>query len=157
MSDPVPTADQPAGKPAIDPNALPPLPLRPRAERAAGANVGRWASFGCIALMLVLVVLLLVGVNLTRRTVWMSFARAQQRLVEELPRDLPSGERLRTERNLQRLRARIEASPDPLPLIGGFLGRVSEALDDGRLTAGEVADVNRLMEQTIDGTGDDLG
>jgi hypothetical protein len=153
VSDPVPTADQPAGKPAIDPYALPPLPLRPRAERAAGANVGRWATFGCIALMLVLVVLLLVGVNLTRRTVWMSFARAQQRLVEELPQDLPSGERLRTERNLKRLRARIEVSPDPLPVIGGFLGRVSEALDDGRLTAGEIAGLNRFVEETLNGGG----
>jgi len=47
---------------------------------------------------------------MTKRTMWMSFARAQQRVLEELPRDLPSGERLRTERNLQRLRARNEAS-----------------------------------------------
>ncbi|HOC43136.1 MAG TPA: hypothetical protein PKJ99_08990 [Thermoanaerobaculales bacterium] len=157
MSGPAPTADRPVNRPTVDPGALPPLPLRSRAERVSGANVGRWASFGCVALMLVFVVLLLVGVNLTKRTLWSSFARAQQRLVEELPRDLPSGERLRTERNLQLLRARIEAAPDPLPLIGGFLGRVSEALDDGRLTAGEVADINRVMEQTIDGTGDDLG
>jgi hypothetical protein len=119
----------------------------------SGANVGRWATFGCVAVMLVLVVLLMVGLNLTKRTVWTSFARAQQRLVEELPRDLPPGERLRTERNLERLRARIEATPDPLPMIGGFLGRVGEALDDGRLTAGEIADLNRFVEETLNGGG----
>jgi len=143
-------AEQPAKKPAVDPAALPPLPLRPRPDRVPGANLGRWASFGCVALLLVLVVLLMFGVNLTRRTVWMSFARAQQRVVDQLPRELPSGERLRTERNLQRLRARSEASVDPLPLIGSFLGQVSAALVDDRLTVDEVTELNRFVEQTLD-------
>jgi len=148
-----PLAEQPARKPAIDPSALPPLPLRPLPDRVPGANLGRWASFGCVAVLLVLVVLLMFGVNLTRRTVWMSFARAQQRVVERLPRDLPSGERLRTERNLQRLRARSEATADPLPLLGSFLGRVSAALEDDRLTVDEVAELNRFVEETLDGNG----
>jgi hypothetical protein len=146
-------ADQRTMKPAVDPTALPPLPLRPRPDRVPGVNLGRWASFGCVAVLLVLVVLLMFGVNLTRRTVWMSFARAQQRVVERLPCDLPSGERLRTERNLQRLRARSEAAADPLPLIGSFLGQVSAALADDRLTVDEVAEFNRFVEQTLDGSG----
>ena len=153
MSDPVPPAAQPVTKPAVDLAALPPLPVRPRPERVPGANLVRWASFGCVAVLLVLVVLLMVGVNLTKRTMWMGFARAQQRVVEQLPRDLPSGERLRTERNLQRLRARAEASADPLPLIGSFLGRVSAALDDDRLTAEEIAELNRFVEEALDGGG----
>ena len=106
-----------------------------------------------MAVLLVLVVLLMFGVNLTRRTVWMGFARAQQRVLDELPRDLPSGERLRTERNLQRLRARNEASADPLPVIGSFLGQVSAVLADDRLTVDEVAELNRFVEQTLDGSG----
>ena len=118
-----------------------------------GANLGRWASFGCVAVLLVLVVLLMFGVNLTRRTVWMGFARAQQRVLDELPRDLPSGERLRSERNLQRLRARSEATADPMPLIGSFLGQASGALEDDRLTVEEVAELNRFVEQTLDGSG----
>lgn len=118
-----------------------------------GASLGRWASFGCVAVLLMLVVLLMFGVNLTRRTVWMGFARAQQRVLDELPRDLPSGERLRTERNLQRLRARAEAAADPMPLIGSFLGQVSAALADDRLTAEEVAEINLFVEQALDGDG----
>ena len=153
MSDPTPADEQPSSKPALDTGALPPLPLRPRPDRVPGANLGRWASFGCVVVLLVLVVLLMFGVNLTRRTVWMSFARAQQRVVERLPRDLPSGERLRTERNLQRLRARSEATADPLPLLGSFLGRVSAALEDDRLTVDEVAELNRFVEETLDGNG----
>ena len=153
MSDPVPPVKQPAKKPAVDPSLLPPLPVTPRRDRVPGADLGRWATFGCVAVLLVLVVLLMFGVNLTRRTAWMSFARAQQRVLEELPRDLPSGERLRTERNLQRLRARSEASADPLPMIGGFLGQVSAALEDGRLTADEVAELNRFVEEILDAGG----
>jgi hypothetical protein len=153
VSERVPPDDQPATQPAVDPAALPPLPARPRPERASGANLGRWASFGCVALMLVLVVLLMVGVNLTRRTVWMSFARAQQRVLEVLPRELPSGERLRTERNLQRLRARAETVADPMPLIGSFLSQVSAALEDDRLTADEVAELNRFVEEILNAGG----
>ncbi len=153
MSDPVPPAAQPAKKPVVDPSLLPPLPVTPRRDRVPGANLGRWATFGCVAVLLVLVVLLMFGVNLTRRTAWMGFARAQQRVLEELPRDLPSGERLRTERNLQRLRARSEASADPLPVIGSFLGKVSVVFEDDRLTADEVAELNRFVEEILDAGG----
>jgi hypothetical protein len=153
VSDPVPPAEQLSKKPSVDPRLLPPLPVAPRRDRVPGANLGRWATFGCVAVLLVLVVLLMVGVNLTRRTAWISFARAQQRVLEELPRDLSSGERLRTERNLQRLRARSEGSADPLPVIGGFLGKVTEALEDGRLTADEVAELNRFVEEILDAGG----
>ena len=118
-----------------------------------GASLGRWASFGCVSVLLVLVVLLMFGVNLTRRTVWMGFARAQQRVLDELPRDLSSGERLRIERNLQRLRARAEAAADPMPLIGGFLGQASGALTDDRLTVEEVAELNRFVEEILDTDG----
>jgi hypothetical protein len=156
VSDPVPPAAQPVKKPAVEPAALPPLPVRPQRDRVPGANLVRWASFGCVALLLVLVVLLMFGAHLTRRTAWMSFARAQQRVLEVLPRDLPSGERLRTERNLQRLRARAETAADPIPLIGGFLGQVSAALDDDRLSADEVAELNRFVEEILDAGGGEV-
>ena len=147
-----PRPEAPA-RPPVDVSLLPPLPVHPRSQRMAGTNIGRWATFGCVAVLLLLVVLLMVGVNLTKRTMWMSYARAQQRIIEELPRELASGERLRTERNLQRFRARMEATPDPFALMGSFLGKAGATLEDDRLTTDEVAELNRFIEDVLDEAG----
>lgn len=144
-----------AERPAIDVSMLPALPVHPRSQRSPASNVGRWATFGCVAVMLMLVVLLAIGVNLTKRAVWMAHARAQQRLVESLPTGLASGERMRTERNLQRFRARLEIVEDPIPAMGEFLRLVTASLDDDVLDGDELADINRFMEESLDqpGTG----
>ena len=140
-------------KPAVDVSRLPSLPTHPRAQGMPGTNIGRWATFGCIAVMLVLVVLLVIGVNLTKRTVWMAYARAQQRIVENLPKELPPGERLRIERNLQQFRARLNMTAEPMPLIGQFLGEVTAAFEDDRLTMEEVEGFNRFIEDPLDSAG----
>jgi hypothetical protein len=121
---------------------------------SAGIGIGRWASFGCLAVLIILVVVLVIGVGMTKRTAWMAVARVQQRLMQELPRDLPSGERLRTERNLQRFRARLEVEADPFPLIGGFLNQAQAFLEDDELSASEVTELNRFLESLLDGDRD---
>lgn len=118
-----------------------------------GTNIGRWATFGCVALMLILVVLLVIGVNLTKRTVWVAYAQAQQRVIEALPRDLPSGEQMRTDRNLQRFRARLDMTAEPMPLMGQFLAQVTTALEDDELSTEEIEGLNGFMEEVLDGTG----
>ena len=118
-----------------------------------GTNIGRWATFGCVALMLILVVLLVIGVNLTKRTVWMAYARAQQRVIEALPRDLPSGEQMRIDRNLQRFRVRLDMTAEPMPLMGQFLAEVTAALEDDELSTEEIEGLNVFMEEVLDGTG----
>ena len=140
-------------KPEIDVSLLPALPVHPRSQRVPGSNIGRWATFGCVAVMLMLVVLLVIGVNLTKRTVWMAYARAQQRLVENLPPELESGEQMRTERNLQRYRARLEITPDPFSAMGDFLARVKTAFDDEVLSVEELSELNRFMEKSLDQHG----
>ena len=140
-------------RPAIDVSQLPSLPTHPRSQRMPGTNIGRWATFGCVALMLILVVLLVIGVNLTKRTVWMAYARAQQRVIEALPRDLPSGEQMRTDRNLQRFRARLDMTAEPMPLMGQFLAQVTTALEDDELSTEEIEGLNVFMEEVLDGTG----
>jgi hypothetical protein len=145
-----PAAVNSSERPPIDLSRLPQMPVHPRSQRAAGSNIGRWATFGCVAILLMLVVLLVIGVNLTKRTMWMAYARAQQRLVEELPDEIGSGERMRTERNLQRFRARVEITEDPFPLMGDFLGRVTSAFDDEALSVEEVSDLNRFLERSLE-------
>jgi hypothetical protein len=153
------TPDEPteggSQQPEIDISKLPSLPTHPRSQTMPGTNIGRWATFGCVAIMLILVVLLVVGVSLTKRTVWMAYARAQQRVVESLPRDLPSAERLRIERNLQRFRARLDMTADPMPLMGSFLAEVTAAFDDEQLSVEEVGGLNEFIEDALDSTGVD--
>ena len=154
--------DQPSGavgheaKPEIDVTLLPELPVHPRSQRMPGSNLGRWATFGCVVVMLILVVLLVIGVSLTKRTVWIAYAKGQQQLVENLPPELESGERMRIERNLQRFRARLEITADPFPAMGDFLGRVKAAFDDEVLSVEELAELNRFIEESLDQDGADL-
>ncbi len=169
MSDEIPTPDEttalegtaesqpgkkpePLVRPAVDVSQLPSLPTHPRSQPMPGTNIGRWATFGCVVLMLVLVVLLVIGVNLTKRTVWMAYARAQLRVMETLPRDLPSSERMRTERNLQRFRARLDMTAEPMPLMGQFLAQVTASLEDDELSVEEIEGLNRFMEEVLDDT-----
>jgi hypothetical protein len=164
VSDETPTREEPEDRqsgeqaetpvrPAIDVSQLPSLPTHPRSQQMPGTNIGRWATFGCVALMLILVVLLVIGVNLTKRTVWMAYARAQQRVIEALPRGLPSGEQMRTDRNLQRFRARLDMTAEPMPLMGQFLAQVTTALEDDELSTEEIEGLNGFMEEVLDGTG----
>jgi hypothetical protein len=147
--------EEPTGEtPPVEPT-LPVFPARSAATRSyGGTNIGRWASFGCLAVMIILVVVLVIGVGMTKRTVWIAVARAQQRLIQDLPRDLSSGDRLQIERNLQRFRARLELQADPLPLMGEFLNRVQAAFADDELSTDEVADFNFFFESVIDGDGE---
>jgi hypothetical protein len=80
---------------------------------------------------------------------WMAYARAQQRLVEGLPSEVGAGERMRTERNLQRFRARLEIIEDPFPLMGDFMGRATTALADDSVSAEELSELNRFLEQSL--------
>jgi hypothetical protein len=155
-TDPKPDQTVGAGeRPSIDVSKLPEVPTFPRPHRTPGTNIGRWATFGCVAVLLLLVVLLLFGVNLTKRTMWMAYARAQQRLVESLAAEVDSGERMRTERNLQRFRARLEITEDPFPLMGDLMGRITAALEDESVSAEELSELNAFLEHSLESPGAD--
>jgi hypothetical protein len=146
--------EAPQQPPAAEP-VVPALPTMPPSRRSyGGTGIGRWASFGCLAVMIILVVVLLIGVGMTKRTAWIAVTRAERRVVEELPRALSSGERLRIERNLQRFRARLEVADDPFPLMGQFLDEIQTALADDELSTEEVTDLNLFLEGVFD---QDLG
>jgi hypothetical protein len=100
-----------------------------------------------------LVAILLVGLSVLRRGVWVSMDQGRQAVVQNLPFDLPPGERQRIIKNLDRLRALLEASDDPYPIMGEFMTRVRAVLKDGRLTGDEVGGLNIYIEQVIEESG----
>lgn len=125
------------------------LPQLSRTEWKEGrTDFRRWRLYGCLAGTLVLIALLIVGTQMVRNTVWLTFAQSHRQLVAELARLQPP-ERVRTTQNLQRFTERLRAMDDPYPVIGEFQRRVREALADGRLTAEEVEALDAFMAETV--------
>jgi hypothetical protein len=114
-----------------------------------GGGLSRWATLGCGAGVVVLVALLAVGIGLTKRTASMAFERSQQRLMAAVEQRNQPPERLRTSRNVERFKAQLRVARDPYPLMGEFMKRVQEVLDDGSLDADEVEEVNLFLESHL--------
>jgi len=111
---------------------------------------------GCgnrIPLYGLLIVALIAGTSMMRRTVWLNMDRGRRAVVQALPADLPPAERARTTGNLERFHAVLEASKDPYPVMGEFMRRVRAILADGRLTAEEVGGLNIYLERVIEESG----
>ena len=152
---PRPDPVEPVKKPANDvPPELFTVPSGSDKELwRAGGGCGRLPAYGCAFGVVVLVAALIVGVTLMRRSVWMTFERARQQVVQGLPYDIQPGERLRTTRNLERFRTLLENTSDPYPLMGEFVKLVRGAFDDGQLSAEEVGEINEFVEKAIEDSG----
>jgi len=100
-----------------------------------------------------LVAILLVGLSVLRRGVWVTMDQGRQAVVQNLPFDLPPAERQRIIKNLDRFRALLEASDDPYPVMGEFMTRVRAVLRDGRLTVDEVSGLSVYIERVIEESG----
>jgi len=119
-----------------------------------GSGCGPRARIYLMAVALAgLVAILLVGMSVLRRGVWLSLDQGRQAIVQNLPFDLPPGERQRMMKNLDRFRALLEASDDPFPTMGEFMTRVRAVLKDGRLTVDEVSGLNVYIERVIEESG----
>ena len=121
-------------------------------RRGSGCS-SRLPLYGCLIGLVILIAILVAGTSMVRRTVWVNMERGRQLVVQNLPRDLPAAERQRTLRNLDRFVAVLEASKDPYPVMGEFMNRVRDILDDGRLTADEVGGLNVYIERLIEESG----
>jgi hypothetical protein len=120
-----------------------------RPDWSSGAKPGSWATIGCGLGIVVLIAALFAGSSLLRRTVWSGFAGARQRLVANLPGDLPPGERMELTRNLDRFAAQLQTMEDPYPTMGEFQQRLRSALDDGAVDRAEVAEINAFLESHL--------
>jgi hypothetical protein len=120
-----------------------------RPEWASGSKPGRWATIGCGLVLVILIGALFAGSTLLRRTVWSGFAGARNRLVANLPVDLPPGERMRVTRNLDRFATQLETIEDPYPVMGEFQKRLREVLADGHIDRSEVDELNAFLESHL--------
>jgi hypothetical protein len=151
---PEPAAAQPAKAAGeVPPELFTTPPSAGQEAWRSGGGCGRLPVYGCAFGVVVLVAALIVGVTLMRRSVWMTFERARQQVVQGLPYDIGPGERLRTTRNLERFRTLLENTSDPYPLMGEFVKLVRGAFDDGQLSAEEVGEINEFVEKAIEDSG----
>jgi len=131
-----------------------PLPSTGNEAWRGGSGCGPRARIYLMAVALAgLVAILLVGMSVLRRGVWVTLDQGRQAVVQNLPFDLPPGERQRIMKNLDRFRAVLEASDDPYPIMGDFMTRVRAVLKDGRLTVDEVSGLNVYIERVIEESG----
>ena len=129
---------------------------------STGKEAWRGGGSGCgprarLYLMIVagagLVAILLVGLSVLRRGVWVTMDQGRQAVVQNLPYELPPSERQRIIKNLDRFRALLEASDDPYPMMGDFMTRVRAVLKDNQLTVNEVGGLNAYIERMIEESG----
>jgi hypothetical protein len=150
------------------PEIVRPVPAQPSAADAfmpsasTGKEAWRSGGSGCgprarIYLMVVavagLVAILMVGLSVLRRGVWVTMDQGREAVVQMLPFELPPAERQRIMKNLDRFRALLEASDDPYPIMGEFMTRVRAVLKDSRLTVDEVGGLNVYIERVIEESG----
>lgn len=96
--------------------------------------------------VMVLMLFLFASTRVVERGLEGVARRACARLFDRLPPDLPAAERDRTERNLRLLEEQLRRGGVEGRVVGGFLSRASEAIEDGRLTVAEVAEINRFLD-----------
>ncbi len=136
-----------------EPPPVTPLDI-PRRAPAGGGGEGcrRPALVGAVGVAVVLLLLLVAGLQLTRRTVWMTTERAVDR-VRHAARDAPldPAERDRLLSALDRLEERMPMMDDPYPAMGAILNRVQQDLEDGRLSREEATGLAELASDLAAG------
>jgi hypothetical protein len=139
-----PEQPEPAQKPDLKLLELPP----PGSEvwRSQSSGCRQWGTYGCIGGILLLIAALLAGYLMLKQGVWLTFERTRQRVLHSVPYRLPPGEKVRLQRNLERLRDHLRQADDPYPPIGRFLNQAGAALQDGELSPEEIATLNAFVE-----------
>jgi hypothetical protein len=122
----------------------------------SGGRPGKWTTIGCGLGIVILIGALFAGSSLLRRTVWAGYAGTSQRLMSSLPGDLPPGERMRLQRNLERFGVHVKQRTDDYADLGDFQKQARAALEDRRLTRDEVEGLNALLESKLPPTSMDV-
>jgi hypothetical protein len=115
----------------------------------SGSRPGKWATIGCGLGLVVLIAALFAGSSMLKKTVWAGFAGTSNRLVANLPGDLAPGERMRLTRNLGRFTAQAKLENDSYEAMGEFQRLARGAMEDNRITAEEVEEINVFLESQL--------
>lgn len=150
VSDASATSDAPIReqRPAVDVAKLPPIRRTGGTATTGGTDWRRWRLYGCGAATIGLVALLLIGAQMMRNTVWLSYGRSHQLVLMALNGATPR-DRMETTRNLDRLTAVLRSLDEPYPLMGEFQREVAPRVADGRLDATELEELNAWIEAAI--------
>lgn len=159
-----PRTEEPAAEakpePSPEPAELPADFAAARARQASrwdsGGRLGKWTTIGCGLGIVILIGALFAGSSLLRRTVWAGFAGTSQRLVAGVPGNLPPGERMRLQRNLDRFEVQIKQQSDDYADLGEFQKLARAALEDRSLTVEEVDGINDFLESKLPPTSADV-
>ncbi len=107
---------------------------------------GRWATVGCLALVVVLTAVLLGSFLFLDRGVRWVTVRARQKLERNLPSGVDGAARRAFEEDMDRFFARIGEDPaEANRLSGEFIQRVGAALEDGRVTLEEMGSIQAFL------------
>ena len=106
----------------------------------------KWMVYAGAAGVMAMMLFLVASTRVVERGLDGLARRACTRLLQRLPLDLAPAERARTERNLRLLSSQLRRGEVEGRVVGEFLSRASEALEDGRLTTAEVGTINRLLD-----------
>jgi hypothetical protein len=129
---------------------LPPEFTAPRASSwDRDARPGKWTTIGCGIGIVLLIAALFAGSSLLRKTVWAGLAGTSQRIVTNLPGDLPPGERMRLTRNLDRFAAALEQQDEPYEAIGQFQKLARKVMEDRVISHDEVEELNVFLESNL--------
>jgi hypothetical protein len=127
-----------------------------QAQRAAKAPTwdrdprpGKWTTIGCGIGLVLLIAALFAGSSLLRKTVWAGFVGTGNRLIANLPGDLPPGERMRLTRNLDRFTTQVKQQDDPYEAMGEFQKLARKAMEDRLITHEEVEEINVFLESHL--------
>jgi len=149
-SGPVPVASASGSEAPVHQGGLRLPPRPPRSSRGCQ----RWAGAGCLAGMILVVAAVVGSVLLMQNGVRWAVERAHNRLDHRLAEDVGDavGEPVRS--RLEAFVTSLKESGDPIPVMGEFLRRASEALEDDRLTEGEVGSLDEFLRDAIASTPD---
>ena len=110
-------------------------------------------TWGCLAGVAVLLVLMAVGYSSLEETVWLAYEKRAEKLQTRFGFEVPNGDRDRLVENLRRFDRHLRSLDEPFPVMGEFSDLAADAMADDLVSVREVRELNRWIEEAVDGGG----